>query len=589
VKYRLPIVFVLLSLVSSAPAQDAPHYGIPIDWSSHHVISSAADNVDLQQAIRRDPRQVYNWMLHNRGRAQQMMALRPQGTATKATTTKKGVTSVDWSFPLGNGTVPLHAYPAKYSFDTTSAQASCTNDYIVYGLAVGGTSSQPNLVRLNNIYAGTGGLCGSVPTLESAYNVTTVSGGIVETSPALSYDGTEVAFIESGSGASVFHVLTWGTTGNNGTFTSNLYTAVAPGGGVNNASMTSLSYSSSSTTYSSPYIDYLGDRAFFGDDNGNIYVTTCVFRCVSAPAIATGWPVTVAAGVKMSPPVWDSTSNKIFVGGSNGKLYSLDLATCPSTCIPGSITVGANNANGGVFDGILLDSTFETLFAFAGDSGTGNKNGVMVQTDVNFSFTITFSFGAPPFPIYAGVLDDAYYQNAIGNATVSGNIFSCGALGGSNQPDLYWVTMAKLTGNLSVTNPPKMNGPNSKVNVPGNPGIGCNPLTEFKNGTTDRLFLSQSSLPNNKCVNGQAANGCAMMYNITTPNGAGSTIGAAPAAAAIESAGTSGMVVDNVLADTQQGSSIYFSNLGTTQCTTGTGLGTTPSYCAVKLTQTLFQ
>ena len=581
-KHCVCTVVTLLLLVSLAAAQDAPHYGIPIDWSSRHVISSAADNVDLQQAIRRDPRQVYNWMQHNRTRLQQLTSARLHGTPTKSSP-KKGTTTVDWSFPLGAGTVPQHAYPAKWSFDTTSAYASCTDDYVVYGLNVTGSSGQPNLVRINNLYAGTGGACGANPSLASAYNVTTVAGGIIQTSPAVSYDGTQVAFIESGTSASVFHVLTWGTTGNNGTFTGNLYSAVTPGGGspANNASMTSLSYSASTTTYSSPYIDYLGDRAFFGDDNGHVYVTTCVFRCAGAPAIAAGWPVQVAAGVKISPPVWDSTSNKIFVGGSDGKLYSLNLATCPTVCVPASITVGTNNANGGIFDGVLFDSTFETLFAFTGDDGSGK--GAMVQTDVNFSFTIKFNFGASPFPIYAGILDDAYYQNNIGGATVSGNVFSCGALGGSNQPDLYWVTMAKGIGNLSLANPPKMNGANSKVNVPGNPGIGCNPMTEFKNGTTDRLFLSQSSLPNNKCVNGQAANGCAMMYDITTP---ASTVGGSPNAAAIESAGTSGMVVDNVLTSTQQGSSIYFSNLGTTQCTTGVA---TPSYCAVKLTQSLFQ
>ena len=185
-KHRASAAFVLLLLVSFAAAQDAPHYGIPIDWSSRHVISSAADNVDLQQAIRRDPRQVYNWMLHNRARQQQMTASHP--ATAKWATTKKGTTAVDWSWPLGAGTVPQHSYPAKYSFDTGSANltaANCINDYVVYGLNVTGTSSQPNLVRLNNLYAGTGGLCGANPTLESAYNVTTATGGIIQTSPAV--------------------------------------------------------------------------------------------------------------------------------------------------------------------------------------------------------------------------------------------------------------------------------------------------------------------------------------------------------------------------------------------------------------------
>jgi hypothetical protein len=182
--------------------------------------------------------------------------------------------------------------------------------------------------------------------------------------------------------------------------------------------------------------------------------------------------------------------------------------------------------------------------------------------------------------VYAGALDDAYYKNSINTAgPPTGNVYACGQLGGSGQPDLYWVPFTVGAGNMTTSNPPKMNtAASTKVNVPGNPGIGCNGLTEFKNGD-DRLFFSQSSLPNNKCVSGQAANGCAMMYDITTG------IGASPNAAAIESAGTSGMVVDNASGSTQA-SSVYFTNLGTTQCTTGTS---TASYCAVKLTQSAYQ
>ena len=37
----------------------------------------------------------------------------------------------------------------------------------------------------------------------------TAAGGLVATSPALSLDGTKVAFVETGSGTAHFHVLAW--------------------------------------------------------------------------------------------------------------------------------------------------------------------------------------------------------------------------------------------------------------------------------------------------------------------------------------------------------------------------------------------
>ena len=108
----------------------------------------------------------------------------------------------DWNFPLGAGTVAPIMSPAKFSFNT--ATADCTNDYVVYALNVAGSDTQPNIVRLNSIYAGPGGLCGSSPTLKSAYQVNTrdVTGllklnGQMLTSPILSLDGTKIAFIET--------------------------------------------------------------------------------------------------------------------------------------------------------------------------------------------------------------------------------------------------------------------------------------------------------------------------------------------------------------------------------------------------------
>ncbi len=111
-------------------------------------------------------------------------------------------------------------------------------------------AGQGNLVGITNLYSGTGGVCGAAPTVLFSYEVGT---GTVRTSPSLSEDGTKVAYVESISGGSKFHVLTIGTTGSNGT------TAISPAvpGTGNNAADTAITMNGSvQVTLSAPYIDY---------------------------------------------------------------------------------------------------------------------------------------------------------------------------------------------------------------------------------------------------------------------------------------------------------------------------------------------
>jgi hypothetical protein len=611
--------FALAILFSVQSVAQDEQIGLPIDWSSHHLMSSSVANQHFTKIASREPRALYQWFLRNGDK-------KPLGTdriaAAKERLAARSAIQVDWKFPLGTGTLPQGAYPAKFSFNVGSAAltvANCTSDYLVYGLNVNGIDTQPNLIRFNNIYAGTGGLCGAAPTVLSAYHINTLDAGNnrlngkIRTSPVLSLTGTKIAFIEtntepartcpglgSAGSCSIFHVLTWGTTGNNGSFDSvaNVYHSVVPGSGVpvNNASITTLVYSSTTNTSSSPWVDYSTDRAYFGDDNGKLYSTTCVFLCAPGvnPQLATGWPITVAAaGVKMSPPVLDSGVQKIFVGGSDGNLYMVDLTKCPgaSCSIAGgglaSLVAGSNTTFGGIVDGPFVDVTFHTVFAFSGNSGA--NRGKITQTNSTFNMgpNVSFDMGNTSlFNIFKGAVDNAYFQNTIGGATVTGTLFSCGPLGGGGQPELYILPFTKNAGVLSTANPPRMNtAANSRVNVPGNPGVGCGPLTEFLNGATDRLFFSQSALSANKCPqgSGSAADGCVMMYNITNP----AAVGNQPTSAVVENAGTSAIIIDNA-STSPQASSVYFANQGTASCKTGLGAANN-SFCAVKLTQSALQ
>jgi hypothetical protein len=592
-----------------------------VDWSFRHVVHSSVLDASFKDAASREPRIFYNWLLRNPGAL--AFGERGGGRRPVRPPRKRNSVSVDWNFTLGAGKMGPSMFPAKYSFDASTSAltaSNCTNDYVVYALDAQGSSSQPNLVRFNNIYSGTGGFCGTAPTVFSAYQINTLDAsglnllnGKLLTSPILSLAGDKVAFIETVQGAtricpglvsagvcSIFHVVTWGTTGNNGSFNSGtkLHSAVAPDGVTNNGSITNLVYSSSTNTNSAPYLDYDKDQAYFGDDNGRLYRTTCVFECATSlfPLIDTGWPITVAgAGVKMSAPILSSASNKIFVGGSDGSLYMVDLTKCPgaSCSVAGgglaSIKVGSSNTFGGVVTAPIVDDSFGTVFATAGDDGTSSGAIVQTNTSLNLAPNNTLSMGTKAFfDIYGAAFDDAYFQNTVGGTTVTGNVFVCGALGGSGQPELYWMPFTKNTGALSTSNPPRMNtAAMTRKNLPGNPGVGCTALTEFKPGAVDRLFFSQSAISANKCPqgSGSAADGCLMMYDITTP---ATSIGNTPNAMLVENAGTSGIIVDNA-SPSAQASSIYFTNQATTTCTTGTGGGVTPAYCAIKVTQSALQ
>jgi hypothetical protein len=186
------------------------HVGRVQDWSYHHVtMSGRFSSADLDKA-RVEPRILYR--LAERNLSSATGDARPFGPDRRApgrpfrpqTTGLK----IDWSINLGAGIVASNMFPAKYSFDINAA-ASCSGDYVVYGLNVAGvTNGQANLVGVKNLYSGTGGLCGANPTVNWAYNGST-AGGSVLTSPVISLDGTKIAYIESAASSSIFHVLTW--------------------------------------------------------------------------------------------------------------------------------------------------------------------------------------------------------------------------------------------------------------------------------------------------------------------------------------------------------------------------------------------
>ena len=204
---------------------------LPTDWSHHHLIFSnpgteedaiAKGTHDRWLKLVNDPRYILQQMKRSSG----VKALRDPETASwgqeaKTKSIKKGEgtkINKDWSEPLAAGQVQPNMYPAKYSFSITTA--SCSTDFVAYPTGVAGAGAAASIIAYNNLYSGCAPA--TVPSVYWAYN----TGGTISTSPIISLDGTQLAFIQSNGTTASLVLLKWAPnptppTGVKGTFISN--------------------------------------------------------------------------------------------------------------------------------------------------------------------------------------------------------------------------------------------------------------------------------------------------------------------------------------------------------------------------------
>jgi hypothetical protein len=348
----------LAPVLSAQESTNRPHISVPQDWSQRQIIFSRDALLQHPDVIYKEPRVFHQAIQRWQGRYSTIVP----GVATTQTPAISNLSPVDWSVAL-RGRLAPNMFPSKFSFDL-AAPPSCQNDYVVFGTtAVGVTDGASNLVAFNNLYAGTGGLCGAAPTVLFAYNTTTVAGGHIVTSPVLSQDGKKIAFVESAPApapTAIFHVLTW-TAGDGG-----IGTAAAP-------TMTSLTLAAVNSTTSSPWVDYGSDTAYLGANDGKIYKITGVFK--GTPALAGfPWPVTVNPNRHLTPPVLDSRLGLLMVGADDGNLYQIDTAT---GALAAPLIIGAGPHHG-IVGTPIVDVTNGTTFVVSANDGT---SGVLVEAD----------------------------------------------------------------------------------------------------------------------------------------------------------------------------------------------------------------
>jgi hypothetical protein len=415
--------------------------GIVQDWSHRHLVYPRVGPIHNLIAIQHDQRALFSWQ--DSWRREWRRGRNPWRLHRS-----EPMSQIDWSIPLGAGTTAQDMFPAKFTFDK-NATPLCASDFVVFAVNATAGAAQPNLVAFNNLYSGTAGSTGicNAPAdgrtasvgVDDGVSATTLwsysikaAGGQVSTSPALSLDGTKVAFVETAAATTAhFHVLAWRT-----------------GDGV----PTNL----------------------------------------QAPATA---PLQITSGFDANAPVAAS----------------------------GSVT--------------------DLALVVAGNSGGGSQVVVQASTvDLSNARVATLNPGGL-FNLHAPAFNEAYLSGTgtpllyeMGSSATSGGEFT-----------LFGITF----GALDVMN----TGTPANVQNFVFGAFELSPMTEFFDGTTDRLFESTIG-----------AGASLAEFNITTTFPT-APVGTPPS----EGTGTTGIIVDNAASTTNQAESIYFGVLG--------------SNTAVKLTQ----
>jgi hypothetical protein len=576
---------LMVWLVIPAFAQQSANrgMGVPNDWTHQHVVFSNPGT--FQEAMKNG---TYDqWVQIVNDSRYQLQQLKRKATLQSAEHRSTNseieaeplVAPQGWSMYMGAGaTVGPGQYPAKWSFSTTTAfcDSDPAPDFVVYNTGLTGSSANASIIAYDNLYSG---CAAPFPRIYWQYNT---AGGTISTSPVLTTDGTQVAFIQSTSSVASLVLLKWAKNSSLVTLSS------VPASGYRSCTapcMTVLTLNGSpNVTRSAVYYDYSNDVLYVGDDSGTLHKFTNIFVSgtpaeVIGGGTSSGWPQTVSAGNILTGPVYDGASDNVLVGSSGGMLIRI-----PSSGGSSNFVVSGKVANGsGIADAPILDSQAGSVyvFAFCDTTNTCADNGHRARSAV-FQFPVSFVGGSTGTErtfgqtygstiLYAGGFDNLYYSSG----SQTGNLYICGAgyALNANQPTLYQVPLTSNVMGTAVTGPWL------------SPLTGCSPVTEFLNGPTDWIFLSthaegRSGSPIN-CPSDTIS--CVMSFDVTS--GAGFGTSKATNATATAVGGTSGIIIDNSVSSPAGTSNVYFTPLGNESCA-GNGItGSGHGGCAVQASQ----
>jgi len=552
--------------------------GYPEDWTHHHLIFSNPGT--LADAVRNnsvaswietnsDIRYIYQQILHNQGAAGQFRpsSIDPINLPGQGDGSDVG----DWSMLPGSGAKGSpKVYPAKFGF--AAGTASCT-DFVVFPTATAGSATVPSIVGYTNLYSG---CAGAVPNVQWAVNL---DAGTVVTSPVLSIDGSQSAFVATIGGVANLVVLNMPASS-----TAVVTRITTKSATVNAASPCTAPcanwiafHGSPTDTNSSPFYDYSGNVLYVGDNSGVLHKFQNVFSHISGggtnaaePSEVTTapWPVTVSSGHTLTSPVYDSgTSKKIFVGtGAGNTLASVSISGATATVIN---TATISRGSGGVVADPIVDSTAQTVYMSVshGDATTAGTT----DTRQPYLYQFPTGFAASALPggaetlspaandygntqyVYGIAFDNTY----LNSANQTGFIYACG-LNSGKLPELYRIPIQTNTLHTPAAGP--------VLSASGDTPL-CSPITEIYNNSIDYIFVSQTGTNVTAApISCPSGTGCLMSFVVTNGTQTFSTSSPATTAHAAEASGTGGIIIDNTATTPAGTSQTYFSVLGSQSC-----------------------
>jgi hypothetical protein len=524
-----------VALKAKGHAQNGAPARFPIvrDWSHRYLVyGNGSFRAPTPSRLERDPRLIMAWLQRS------LIGALGQGLPPARRSGRRDGAGVkrDWAVSLGDGVLtpgPAEAYPAMYGGDI--ARGDCANDFVVFGINAKPATNQANIAAFYNLYDNC--RSGPVPQVLWAYRVGT---GPVRTSPVLSLNGQEVAFVENSANGAAFHVLSWARGQGS---------IAQPAVPVNGSALRTLTYSRAPSTRSSPFVDYWNNVAFVGADDGILYAIGPVFGTSQPLAIKAA--VTANSGRILTSPVMDPGANRVFVSDGNTLYcYSYD----GSFRLQGSYSTGAAGTEA-VQDAALVDVDRQRIFWF---TNAGSETALVIETDYNCGAVKTaFIARNSDTVLRAGAFDNKHYE--LGGR--GGQLLLCGMRDNmSGHPALYAFEF-DAQGSWNTT-------PRYVIRLANKTGS-CSPLTSFMSGGQDRLFFGFSGTNE------------VQMWHLPITGMSWGPSARAPGYAG----GSGGITVDNRSADPAR-NNIYFQTLERSPACAQNGV---PKVCAVKLSQSALE
>jgi hypothetical protein len=526
-------VLVTIAFVLTGRANKPVPHGISLvtDWTHQHVIFTHP-TPEMARRFGDDPRyiqQIYRQeqvlRLPTPASDARLLSLSPLALRARDFAIKKSKGL--WSQPVGTFGVSdgpgAGNYPAKFTFNDvvgTCAGAPGIPDYVVYSTGLAGSSTQADIVAYGNLYS----TCsGPVPSVLWAYN----TGGQVLTSPVLSYDGKQVAFVETNAGAGILVMVKWAAVGGG---------SVGAPGAISNVSttayktctapcMTTVSLATKTgtptdDTTSSVFYDYAADTGWIGGAGGWLHEVTGMFYGVPTEVNNGNLPAQLNStpGVFLSSPVYDHVTDRVFVGDSAGFFYRLE----PDDGV--FVKSAQVDFGTGLVEAPLVDSFDGLVYVFSSSDGTTNCTGGAACSAV-FQFISRFDPTVPaddpvevtvgnsvvngsgtPNPMYLGAFDYIYIRS---EGPPTGNLYVCGNTGAN--PTLYQIPVTN--GTVPVA------GNAITQLAPATSTAACSPVSDVRNpdatgGTHEFVFLSAQN--NGRPAACAADTGCVMNF-LDTP------------------------------------------------------------------------